>query len=177
MQDLFGFSQPELIETIYNFKQNKIPILSAIGHQVDTSLLDLVADYTCATPSLASQFIINHNNNYIKNFETIRDKFKEDLFKIIYNNQKKVVEYNSQLNNKFNELNKILQKLKNNIYNELTGQKMQLNFMLKNIDNDNITLFDLKNNKIDSNSEIDVGEKYYLLWGTKKFRIKVFKEM
>jgi exodeoxyribonuclease VII large subunit len=32
-QDLFAFSEPELIECVYKYK--KIPILSAIGHQVD----------------------------------------------------------------------------------------------------------------------------------------------
>lgn len=46
-EDLFGFSQPELIESIYNFH---LPVLSAIGHQVDNPLLDLVADVSSPTP-------------------------------------------------------------------------------------------------------------------------------
>ena len=58
-QDLFGFSNKCIIESVYNFK--KIPILSAIGHQIDNPLLDLVADYSCPTPSLAAQFIVDTN--------------------------------------------------------------------------------------------------------------------
>ena len=62
-QDLFGFSQSELIESIYNFH---LPVISAIGHQVDNPLSDLVSDYTAPTPSLAAQFIIDYNRNYLK---------------------------------------------------------------------------------------------------------------
>lgn len=62
-QDLFGFSQSELIESIYNFH---LPILSAIGHQVDNPLSDLVCDYSTPTPSLAAQFIVDFNRDYLK---------------------------------------------------------------------------------------------------------------
>ena len=63
-QDLFGFSQSELIESIYDFH---LPVLSAIGHQVDNPLSDLVSDYTTPTPSLAAQFIVDYNRSYLKN--------------------------------------------------------------------------------------------------------------
>jgi exodeoxyribonuclease VII large subunit len=62
-QDLFGFSQSELIESIYNFH---LPILSAIGHQVDNPLSDLVCDFSTPTPSLAAQFIVDFNRDYLK---------------------------------------------------------------------------------------------------------------
>ena len=48
---------------IYNLDY---PVLSAIGHMVDNPLLDLVADFTAPTPSLAGQFIIDHNKSYLR---------------------------------------------------------------------------------------------------------------
>lgn len=62
-EDLFGFSKPKLIKYIYNLDY---PVLSAIGHMVDNPLLDLVADFTAPTPSLAGQFIIDHNKSYLR---------------------------------------------------------------------------------------------------------------
>ena len=67
-QDLFGFSQPELIEALYKFN---LPTLSAIGHQIDNPLSDLVCDYNTPTPSLAAQFIVDHNKKYFNKFQKI----------------------------------------------------------------------------------------------------------
>lgn len=86
-EDLFGFCQPELIECVHNLK---VPVLSAIGHQVDTTLLDHVADIVAPTPSLAAQFIIDHNRTYV---DTLLYK-KKRLFSLL---QKPMINKNSEL--------------------------------------------------------------------------------
>ena len=75
-EDLFGFSKPELIECVYKFNK---PVLSAIGHMVDTSLLDLVSDYSTPTPSLAAQYIIDINKQYVSEIEQKRENIKRQL--------------------------------------------------------------------------------------------------
>lgn len=77
-EDLFGFCQPELIECVYKLKA---PVLSAIGHEIDSPLLDFVADIRMSTPSLAGQYIVDHNNNY-KN--EIKDRIKNKIKNNIY---------------------------------------------------------------------------------------------
>jgi exodeoxyribonuclease VII large subunit len=85
-EDLFEFNNKKLIETVHNFNQ---PILSAIGHQVDEVLLDLVADIKTPTPSLASQYIIDHNKNYIsKKNEFINNIYREMIHKLDKKNKK-----------------------------------------------------------------------------------------
>lgn len=93
-EDLFGFSKPELIETIHNFGK---PVLSAIGHMVDTSLLDLVADFSAPTPSLAAQFIIDINKDYLQEMFEKKDEVKDKL--------------NLYMNNYLRKLNKIHDKI------------------------------------------------------------------
>lgn len=176
-QDLFGFSQPELIESVYNFKKYNIPILSAIGHQVDVPLLDSVADLNCATPSLASQFIINHNKDYLNNFEIIKKNVKDDIFKLIYTNQKKILDCKNLLLAKFNDILKIKKDFRDIIYNDLVHKKVELNYMLKGLENDNIILFDLNNNKIDNSDDIELNTKYILLWKNKKYKIKIYNDI
>ena len=90
-EDLFGFCKSELIDCIYKLK---IPLLSAIGHQVDTTLVDYIADIVTPTPSLAAQYIVDHNKKYVEELnhiklsllEQIKDDFSEQ--NIILNNYK-----------------------------------------------------------------------------------------
>ena len=107
-EDLFGFSQPELVEAIHNFDQ---PVISAIGHQVDTSLLDLVADCCCPTPSLAAQYIIDINKKFISELEVVRDELRDILL--------------DQFNLQNRELNKCNERLTKII---ISFDKIQQNF-------------------------------------------------
>lgn len=54
MEDLWGFNDESLVRRV---AKSNIPIISAIGHQVDFSLLDFVADQRCETPSTAAEFL------------------------------------------------------------------------------------------------------------------------
>jgi exodeoxyribonuclease VII large subunit len=53
-EDLFGFSHRKVLDAIY---ESKIFTISAIGHEVDHTLSDSVADVRSATPSVAGALI------------------------------------------------------------------------------------------------------------------------
>ncbi|MDH4468998.1 MAG: exodeoxyribonuclease VII large subunit [Bacteriovoracaceae bacterium] len=55
LEDLWCFNDEKLIE--YVATQFSIPILSAIGHERDHTLLDLVSDKSLETPSAAAEFL------------------------------------------------------------------------------------------------------------------------
>jgi exodeoxyribonuclease VII large subunit len=50
MEDLWAFNEEVLARAIYD---SKIPIISAVGHEVDTTIADLVADARASTPTKA----------------------------------------------------------------------------------------------------------------------------
>lgn len=52
MEDLLSFSEECVV---YAINESIIPIISGIGHEIDTSLSDLVADVRAATPSAAAE--------------------------------------------------------------------------------------------------------------------------
>jgi exodeoxyribonuclease VII large subunit len=54
LEDLWGFNDEKLVERAFKCT---IPIISAIGHQVDFSLLDFVSDLRCETPSSAAEIL------------------------------------------------------------------------------------------------------------------------
>jgi len=50
LEDLWAFNEEVLARAIYN---SKIPVISAVGHEYDTTIADLVADARASTPTKA----------------------------------------------------------------------------------------------------------------------------
>ena len=92
-EDLFGFSNPKVIEAIY---KAKTPIVSAVGHEIDTMLSDLVADVRAPTPSLAGELLCANIFNPV-----VIDELISSL--------EQVLQHKLQINdNKLVSLNKII---------------------------------------------------------------------
>ena len=53
------FNEPELIKRVYDLK---IPSISAIGHETDYTLLDLVCDLRAPTPTAAAELSVPDQN-------------------------------------------------------------------------------------------------------------------
>lgn len=69
-EDLFCFNDEELARTIYN---SNIPIIAAIGHQIDYSIADMVADATVATPTAAGELASYNYNDAIDRLTEINN--------------------------------------------------------------------------------------------------------
>jgi exodeoxyribonuclease VII large subunit len=127
-QDLFGFSQSELIESIYDFH---LPVLSAIGHQVDNPLSDLVSDYTTPTPSLAAQFIVDYNRAYLKNKLKLPGDLQNKLNSDIINQLQKLNSLNEKVNRIWFDFNN---KKKEELINELYDRLRRLDSLESKLD-------------------------------------------
>jgi exodeoxyribonuclease VII large subunit len=63
LDDLAAFNDEPLVRAI---AASRIPTITGIGHETDTSLADLVADVRAATPSHAAQIIVPDRNEIIE---------------------------------------------------------------------------------------------------------------
>lgn len=172
--DLFGFSQSELIESVYNFT---LPVLSAIGHQVDNPLLDLIADINTPTPSLAGQFIVDHNKKYLEKLETIRDDIKSDLLDEITEQQAIYAKLGEKLYKAFSSLGNLKSELLNELRQDIGNlmikyTQLESKVIIKNPNQ--IKLFNKSNEIIDS-TELDqlMGQTVKIIWGEKEYKIKL----
>ena len=84
-EDLSVFNDKEIVEKVF---KAKTPIISAIGHKIDTTLLDLVADLSLQTPTEAGSYVI-------ANYTNIESEMKKNisLMKDIIDSQIKVNNY------------------------------------------------------------------------------------
>lgn len=55
LEDLWAFNEEAVARAIY---ESKIPTVSAVGHEIDVSIADLVADRRAATPTEAAEILI-----------------------------------------------------------------------------------------------------------------------
>ncbi|MGL4972621.1 MAG: exodeoxyribonuclease VII large subunit [Culicoidibacterales bacterium] len=54
IEDLWAFNEEIVAEAIFN---SRLPIISAVGHEVDTTIADFVADVRAATPTAAAELV------------------------------------------------------------------------------------------------------------------------
>ena len=55
VEDLMTFNDEKLAIAVFN---SKIPIISAIGHETDTTIIDLVSDLRVPTPTAAAEKVV-----------------------------------------------------------------------------------------------------------------------
>lgn len=171
-EDLFGFSQPELIESIYRFKN--IPILCAIGHMVDNPLCDLVCDISCPTPSLAAQFIVDHNKKYINSITNIRDNIKNRLICNLNDKHNMFNKLNEKISRNTTQfLNTLQNNMKSSLLQHLNNRMLELKLLETKVATDNISLY-YNNIKINTPEELVlIQNTFQLKWGGMVFSLKL----
>lgn len=76
LEDLWAFNEEKVAEAIFH---SSIPIISAVGHETDHSICDLVADVRAPTPSAAAELVIKEKNLLTQNLFEIRKRLVQNL--------------------------------------------------------------------------------------------------
>ena len=73
LEDLWAFNEEVVARAICD---SKIPVISAVGHEIDWTISDLAADLRAATPSVAAELVIAKKSELIDALDNIEKRLK-----------------------------------------------------------------------------------------------------
>src|SRR5574337_145478 len=77
LEDLWAFNEEVVARSIY---ASKIPIISAVGHEIDVTISDLVADKRALTPTEAGELVVPRYDQLKDSLEKIKARLIQALY-------------------------------------------------------------------------------------------------
>ena len=175
VEDLLSFNDENVVKAAF---ASKIPIISAIGHETDFTLLDFVADYRASTPTAAAERAVPEKNNLIakifalhkqliSSFNLFLKEKDKDIYQLakslnisnlknfIREKKDKIKSYEKSLTNLLKDKFKYFQLNLNNIFSRLnsldTNKILKRGFSIIRDMNNNVIY---KTNHVHKNSDV-----------------------
>ena len=146
VEDFIPFNDEELVRNVFDFE---IPVISAVGHETDFTLLDFVADLRAATPTAAAELVVPEIKNLNEKSNNLTKRLNQNIIYFLKDTYKNFVNINALF--QFNNFKKIVLENKKNLevfaksmnsslFTFLKLKKIELNSIhssLKNLDINN----------------------------------------
>ena len=143
-EDLWCFNDEKLARTVYSCR---IPVISAVGHQTDRTLVDEVSDLSVATPTAAAMNAVpnlalafneldSFKDSITNKFKLRIDRMKSSIDKFEYairrqSPQMKLKEVRRQIENYSQNYNRLLSTKLDNYDKVVTKDKQQLDRLMR----------------------------------------------
>lgn len=140
IEDLYCFNDEELANAIF---RAKTPVISAVGHDVDFTIADFVADLRAATPSEAAELANFIYDDYMYTLDVYKKKLTEGIDKKIDYTKRELdmllIKLNTlspqfRLREQKQSLANFSKMLQNGFMNILENKKMSLENLTKRLD-------------------------------------------
>ena len=130
LEDLWSFNEEIVVRSVF---KSSIPVISAVGHETDTTLIDFVSDLRAPTPSAAAEKAVPVRNELIARIDELNFRFK--------------ISFNNKLNINKDRLNSLIKLLgkPDQIFDNKT---QKLDFIYRDFENLFKDIFVEKKNKI-----------------------------
>lgn len=146
MQDLWCFNEEVVAREVF---ASSIPIISAIGHETDTTIIDYVADLRAPTPTAAAELVAIGRDEWLHKISKLYNQL-QNKFNVIVNNKKQQLDSYYITLRYLNPINQIKEKLQS-----LKIIQFELNEHINNLIKNNTAKISFYENKLSLN-KIDI---------------------
>jgi exodeoxyribonuclease VII large subunit len=80
IEDLWAFNEEIVARAIY---ESSIPVISAIGHEIDFTIADFVADLRAPTPSAAAELVVRQKDELAARIQDMGYRLREGMLRTI----------------------------------------------------------------------------------------------
>ena len=143
LEDLWPFNEEIVARAIYN---SRVPVISAVGHEIDFTIADFVADLRAPTPTAAAELAVPDTSTILNYLETAKGRSYQAINNTINNYQTRINNVaNSYILKKPTAMYEILEQKLDNLIDKLNKE---INIV---IDNSKVRLFKSSNSYILTN--------------------------
>lgn len=87
LEDLWAFNDETVADAIY---QSRIPVISAVGHEIDHCIADYVADVRAPTPSAAAEIVIAEKAHQIQLLNQMGQRMQQTISHLIRHDKRRL---------------------------------------------------------------------------------------
>lgn len=88
LEDLWSFNDESVAHAIFN---SPVPVVCGVGHEVDVTIADYVADRRAATPTAAAEMVTPDQTTWQQSFDWYQQRLLQLLNEKIYRHQERVL--------------------------------------------------------------------------------------
>ena len=138
-EDLWIFNDPDIAKALYD---SRFPTISAIGHEIDFTLCDFVADKRAETPSAAAEIITKSRLEIMNIVKNIRQRIESNMKRALSEkssalnytaNSINYVKIQNKINNKFMQLDYLSDKINSKVNSAYDKYKLTLQKIANNL--------------------------------------------
>ena len=116
-EDLSAFNDEKLVRAI---SKSKFPIIAAVGHEIDTTLIDYIADKRASTPTGAAELATVDRREIEKEFNYATMQMEQAIINLIKNQKE--------------ELETLKEEIKESLKEKIESEKDELNHLKKQLE-------------------------------------------